>query len=192
MGGPRGHLGGPFPESKGRNARSAIAIKSICKNENGTNKQINKQSSERWPWRPLHRAWPYQPQSRRQRELACAGSTGLCLPCAAIFIVPPRRLRTRRCALVLAGVARFIWSGRLLTEHGRDAAFGERRGAFLTTQVGASHTTPASPPSPGGRRRRHRSRSARSPSAPRASWARRRAHTWLRSPAAALGGHRRS
>src|SRR6516165_9974686 len=61
----------------------------------------------------------------------------------------------------------------------------------LTAPVGASHTTPASPPSPGGRRRHHRPRSGRSPSAPRASWARRRAHTWLRSPAAAPGGRRR-
>src|SRR5262249_42124397 len=37
-----------------------------------TSESTNSQASE-WPWRPLHRAWPYQPQSRRQRELACAG-----------------------------------------------------------------------------------------------------------------------
>src|SRR5262249_51211981 len=66
-----------------------------------------------------------------------------------------------------------------------------RQKEALTAPVGASHTTPASPPSPGGRRRRHRPRSGRSPAAPRASWARRRAHTWLRSPAAAPGGRRR-
>ena len=66
-----------------------------------------------------------------------------------------------------------------------------RQKEALTAPVGACHTTPASPPSPGGRRRRHTPRSGRSPSAPRASWARRRAHTWLRSPAAAPGGRRR-
>src|SRR5262249_27143092 len=66
-----------------------------------------------------------------------------------------------------------------------------RQKEALTAPVSASHTTPASPPSPGGRRRRHRPRSGRSPSAPRASWARRRAQTWLRSPAAAPGGRRR-
>src|SRR5262249_38222454 len=66
-----------------------------------------------------------------------------------------------------------------------------RQEEALTAPVGASPTTPASPPAPGGRRRRHRPRSGRSPSAPRASWARRRAHTWLRSPAAAPGGRRR-
>src|SRR5262249_33862181 len=82
-----------------------------------------------------------------------------------------------------------------VTKHARvkDGAsrLGARQKEGLTAPVGASHTAPASPPSPVGRRRRHTPRSGRSPSAPRASWARRRAHTWLRSPAAAPGGRRR-